>query len=300
MLMQRIVILGNSGSGKSTLAREIGKRLDLPVVHLDTLFWEPGWVEADTDIFRTRVRQAVAGDAWICEGNYSTKTFALRLPRAELIIWLDTPRTTCLRRVILRSVLNRPRADLPAGCTERLDKEFFGFLKYVWDFDRTRRPRTEALRLAIGPLIPVVHLRSAAQISGFLAGLNRRSAGGTGPLGQLPTAAERASIQIALAEAFVDSAVDYAFIAERIRGYDLNVVEDILYSEVAPVCFSNLETPVPPVWTGFKDEWLLSEIETTLQARARSGTRRAVAKLKIAWLRYSYGYVWKEIMRFID
>lgn len=66
--MQRIVILGNAGSGKSTLARELGRRLQLPVVHLDRLFWEPGWVEADNEVFRSRVRQAVCGDAWICEG----------------------------------------------------------------------------------------------------------------------------------------------------------------------------------------------------------------------------------------
>jgi adenylate kinase family enzyme len=58
--MQRIVILGNAGSGKSTLARAIGERLGLPVVHLDTLFWEPNWVETDAEQFRTRVREAVA------------------------------------------------------------------------------------------------------------------------------------------------------------------------------------------------------------------------------------------------
>ena len=173
--MQRIVILGNSGSGKSTLAREIGKRLDLAVVHLDPLFWEPGWVEPDNQVFRERLRQAIAGDAWVCEGNYSRRTFDLRLPRADLIIWLDTSRLTCLLRVILRSALNRPRADLPVGCAERLDKAFLGFLKFVWHFDRVNRPGIEANRLAIGSQIPVVYLRGSQQISAFLAGLSTQT-----------------------------------------------------------------------------------------------------------------------------
>jgi hypothetical protein len=116
-------------------------------------------------------------------------------------------------------------------------------------------------------------------------------------LGHILTPTERANIQIALAEAFVDSTVDYASIAERIQGYDPKVVEDILYSEVAPVCFSNLETPVPPVWTGFKDEWLLSEIEKEVKAREASWVRRKFDVLKVAWLRYSYRYIWEEIMR---
>jgi hypothetical protein len=106
---------------------------------------------------------------------------------------------------------------------------------------------------------------------------------------------ERASIQIALAESFVDSAVDYASIAERVRRFDLKTVEEILYSEVAPICFSNLETPVPSVWTGFKDDWLLSEISKQKTAREASRVRRYFDALKIAWLRYSYGYIWKEI-----
>jgi hypothetical protein len=115
-------------------------------------------------------------------------------------------------------------------------------------------------------------------------------------LGHILTPAERAKIQIALAETFVDSVVDYASIAERIRGYDITVVEDILYSEVAPVCFSNLEPPVPPVWTGFQDEWLLDEIAKELKARESSWLRRSLDRLKVAWLRYRYGYIWKELM----
>ncbi|WP_223447857.1 MULTISPECIES: P-loop NTPase family protein [Pseudomonas] len=169
--MQRIVILGNAGSGKSTLARALGMRLGLPVVHLDTLFWEPDWVEPDAEQFRARVSEAIAPAAWICEGNYARRTFDLRLPRADLIIWLDTPRLTCFTRVIMRSVMNRPRPDLAAGCTEKIDRAFLTFLHFVWNFDRGYRPGIEAVRLAIGPQIPTVHLRGTRQIAAFLDSL---------------------------------------------------------------------------------------------------------------------------------
>jgi hypothetical protein len=119
-------------------------------------------------------------------------------------------------------------------------------------------------------------------------------------LGNILTPEDKAKIQIALAEAFVDNEIDYADIAERIKSYDLKIVEDILYSEVTPVCFGNLETPVPPIWTGFKDEWLLDEIEKELQAREKNRTRRAFDKLKVLWLRYSYSYIWKEILKNIN
>lgn len=169
--MQRIVILGNAGSGKSTLARVLGARLDLPVVHLDTLFWEPGWVEPDAGQFRDRVREAISPQAWVCEGNYARRTFDLRLPRADLVIWLDTPRLTCLARVILRGLMNRPRPDLPCGCREQLDKAFLGFLKFVWQFDHGYRQGIESVRLKTDPQVPTVHLRGKRQIAAFLARL---------------------------------------------------------------------------------------------------------------------------------
>ena len=47
--MERILIIGCGGAGKSTLARQLGERTGLPVVHLDQLFWHPGWVESTKD-----------------------------------------------------------------------------------------------------------------------------------------------------------------------------------------------------------------------------------------------------------
>lgn len=171
-LVQRIVILGNAGSGKSTLARLLGKHLNSPVVHLDTLFWDPGWAEPDAVQFRERVRDSLATNAWISEGNYPRRTFDLRLPDADLIIWLDTPRLTCLMRVIVRSVMNCPRADLPAGCREKLDRTFLRFLKYVWQFDDSYRPSIEAVRIALGPRVPTVHINGRQQIRDLLDGLS--------------------------------------------------------------------------------------------------------------------------------
>ncbi len=53
--IQRIAIVGCSGAGKSTLAKRLGARLGRDVIHLDSLFWEPGWKEASTATFRDRV-----------------------------------------------------------------------------------------------------------------------------------------------------------------------------------------------------------------------------------------------------
>ena len=66
--MKRLLVLGCSGAGKSTLARELGEVLNLPVTHLDKLFWKPGWVESDEGEFRQKVANAVEGDAWIVLG----------------------------------------------------------------------------------------------------------------------------------------------------------------------------------------------------------------------------------------
>lgn len=178
--VRRIVILGNAGSGKSTLARRLGAALGVPVVHLDRLFWQPGWTEPEPEAFRARVRQALADEDWVCEGNYSRRTFDLRLPRADLVIWLDAPRLTCLGRVLLRSLRNRPRPDRAEGCDERFDRAYLAFLRYVWTFRRETAPRIERERLAMAPELPVARLDSPARVTAFVDAL---------AAGQAPTCA---------------------------------------------------------------------------------------------------------------
>lgn len=71
---RRFHVIGNSGSGKSTLATRLAGMISAPVVELDALNWEPGWVglnETDPAEFERRIGAATAGDAWIVAGSYS-------------------------------------------------------------------------------------------------------------------------------------------------------------------------------------------------------------------------------------
>jgi hypothetical protein len=48
------------GSGKTSLTVKLGRKLCLPVVHLDMLYWRPGWKASDKAGFRARVANARA------------------------------------------------------------------------------------------------------------------------------------------------------------------------------------------------------------------------------------------------
>ncbi len=149
----------------------MGRRLGIPVVHLDTLYWGPSWKKPDLLEFRQRVRSALESESWICEGNYTKQTFDLKLPRADLIIWLDTPRTVCCFRVVKRAVFDRRRSDLPASCIERIDLQFLSFVWSVWTFDSQVRPGMEADSLLQRHAAKIVRLETKRDIARFLASL---------------------------------------------------------------------------------------------------------------------------------
>jgi adenylate kinase family enzyme len=102
--VNRIAIVGATGSGKSTLAAQIGNKLDLPVIELDALFWEPNWTQVPDDLFRKRVDQALQGTHWVVGGNYS-RARDIIWRRAEILIWLDYPLPLVAWRLFKRIVI---------------------------------------------------------------------------------------------------------------------------------------------------------------------------------------------------
>ena len=137
--MERIVIIGCGGSGKSTLARQLGEKLNLPVVHLDKLWWKPGWVETSREDFDAKLAEELAKPQWIMDGNFN-RTIETRIAKCDTIIYLDFSRVACVLGVLKRVITTygKVRPDMGDGCPERFDLEF---LKWVWSFNDKNRQR---------------------------------------------------------------------------------------------------------------------------------------------------------------
>jgi adenylate kinase family enzyme len=175
--MRRIAIVGCPGSGKSTLARTMGERLGLPIVHLDLLYWRAGWRAVSDDEMRQAVDAASMAETWISEG-LAIDSSALRLFRADTIVWLDMHTLTCLRRAVLRvpKNLGRTRPDLPAGCPEKFDLKFY---RWIWLYERRVRPRLRAAIRRFGANAQLIRLSNDGEVAAFISALPRQASSRT-------------------------------------------------------------------------------------------------------------------------
>lgn len=166
--MRRIVIIGCGGAGKSTLARQLGEKLNIPVVHLDKLFWKPGWVEMPKDEFDILHGQEISKDQWIIDGNFN-RTMQERIARCDTVIYLDFSRLACLGGVAKRvlTTYGTVRPDMGEGCPERLDMDF---LKWVWNYNRNKREKNYQL-LNEATHAQVIVLKNRRQVKDFLNAL---------------------------------------------------------------------------------------------------------------------------------
>ena len=137
--MERILIIGCGGAGKSTLARQLGEKTGLPVVHLDQLFWHPGWVESTKDEIDAKIMEELGKPRWIMDGNYN-RTLPMRLKKCDAVIYLDFSRVACMFGVLKRilTTFGTVRPDMAEGCPERFDLDF---LKWVWNFNKSKREK---------------------------------------------------------------------------------------------------------------------------------------------------------------
>lgn len=167
--LKRVMIIGGPGSGKSTLARAMGARLGLPVTHIDRFQFQAGWVETDPRQRDARIRETIARDSWIIDGNYSS-TVQDRMDRADTLIWLDVPMWRRLWRVARRTIRHygQNRPDLPEGCPERFSPDF---IHYIVTSNKRQKAKAADRYATMSRKAQAFHLRSSQDVRAFLKSL---------------------------------------------------------------------------------------------------------------------------------
>lgn len=99
----RVNVVGTSGSGKSTFSKKLAETLGSPYVEMDAMYHGPNWTEPAPVVFRERLTEAISGDRWVLDGNYHSKTYDIKWPRATAVIWIDPSFSLNLWQAVTRA-----------------------------------------------------------------------------------------------------------------------------------------------------------------------------------------------------
>jgi adenylate kinase family enzyme len=178
--VRRIAVIGPVGAGKSRLADELGRLLGIRVIHLDTLFWKPGWVPTPLDEFEAMQRRRLADESWIVDAQFDD-ILPDWLHAADTVVFVDTSPLRCLWRVSRRRLNRQPSVGTPAGTEPApFHRALLKFLRNQWRYRRTVRGELlgELARERDGRRVVV--LRRGSDAIAFLSDVDSRGpAGGT-------------------------------------------------------------------------------------------------------------------------
>jgi adenylate kinase family enzyme len=154
--------------------------LGVPHIELDAVHWLPNWQPRPTDEFRRLVAEAVAGESWVMDGNYSSTARDIVWDRATTLIWLNYPFRVVFWRALRRTVLRvANQEELYSGNRETFRQSFLSresiILWAITTYHRRRREYRRILDEGVFPHLRVIELRSPAEAEALAASLGRPS-----------------------------------------------------------------------------------------------------------------------------
>ena len=136
--MDKIIVIGPGGAGKSEMSRKLREILNLPLYHLDIIFWKEDRTHITREEFDKKLNELLAKDEWIIDGDYS-RTYEVRIEKADAVIFLDYPLDVCLSGI--ESRIGKPRDDIPW----KEDKFDPDFKEWIINWFKETRPKVLSL-----------------------------------------------------------------------------------------------------------------------------------------------------------
>ena len=164
--MRKIIVIGCPGSGKSTFSKALHTRTNLPLIHLDMLYWNADKTTVEKSVFREKLSAILKTDAWIIDGNYAS-TMEMRMQACDTVFFLDYPLEDCLNGIKERK--GKARSDMPWVESDEDDEEFIAFIK---NYNENNRPQVLQLLEKYSDKNVVV-FKTRAEANSFLQALNK-------------------------------------------------------------------------------------------------------------------------------
>lgn len=98
-------------------------------------------------------------------------------------------------------------------------------------------------------------------------------------------------LYLALSDLFIDNQIDYNRIAHVAKLFPIDYVEYVLFNYVAPVCYYNTVTPVPPVCYFFDRDELINKIDN-IKKNENSPVNKIKMPLFSLYLKFKFKHEW--------
>ena len=132
--MKKVLVLGCSGSGKSTFAIKLHEQTNLPLYHLDNVWWKADKTHITREEFDSYLAEMVNRDSWIIDGDYS-RTYEKRIAACDTVFFLDYGESVCMDGITGR--VGQARPDIP-WTEDELDPEL---VEQVRNYERVDKPK---------------------------------------------------------------------------------------------------------------------------------------------------------------
>ncbi len=136
------MVIGNGGGGKTTLARELAAAHGLPLFHVDSFQFRPGWERTPVEECDRILDGFAAQREWVIDGFGSRPCIERRMEAADTIVFVDFRLAVHYWWALKRQFASgrRPRSELPPGCPESSVRHTCWLFRIMWRVHREFRP----------------------------------------------------------------------------------------------------------------------------------------------------------------